>query len=729
MILPQKLVTMFHSGDQIMRKSLLFLLLPLFLLTSCADLFQTKIAMGPGSNGSLSDIFVTEKEITKLDSSSQVFASSGLATDSISISWHPVDYAVSYCLERAVQTPEDPGYSEGKVPDNFEIINKAVYGTSYTDVILSNPSYTSEEYGYKYWYRVYAENNREKYEASDPALCSKPGTMFAPPGNVDATKGAASDNIRVTWDFANNAAGYVVYRTKNSDGTGAEEKARITGNQNWYKDTIEESEQGMDFYYIVKSVNSSGVLSVASNIGLGYSSMEGAPQKPSPVEVLTRGTSISEIKLKWEASSSGEGEVKYAVFRYSSIDSSLTQLTSGTTACEWTDKNNVKPGILYYYQIQAWVEDATGKKLKSQLSAVDSFEGGADKTSEGFLLSPPSGIGVAADQTGHSIIWEPAIGHGTEQALYVYEIYGSDKKDDGFALAYTTAPGVCSAELAGTSKFYRIKTSYAGLSSLESDTVAPAPFAAENVSASRALNLGDAVLYPANSSGVYPVKITWEPPQGGASAYHVYRSTTKDSGFRKITDVPVTDCEFVDKNDTAKAGKYYYYRVLALNELEQGNNYSDIQFGYGALTHEQYILEFNKTILSSQKKLKLMHKPSTSALGEERYSGDISGDVYYNATLNGLSARIIIKYTNYADSYIDNNKELGPYFVLTGNSNTSANTSANGNMDGTINCTGMYPGSVSYDGIEIKGGDAGGGTYGVKPAGFEKKDVSWTILN
>ena len=712
-----------------MRKFILFLLPVLFLLTSCADLFQTKIAMGPGSNGSLSDIFVTEKEITKLDSSSQVFVSSGLATDSISISWHPVDYAVSYCLERAVQTPEDPGYSEGKVPENFEVINKAVYGTSYTDVILSNPSYTSEEYGYKYWYRVYAENNREKYEASDPALCSKTGTMFAPPGNVDATKGAASDNIRVTWDFANNASGYVVYRTKNSDGTGAEEKARITGNQNWYKDTIEESEQGVDFYYIVKAVNSAGVLSEASNIGLGYSLMSGAPQMPSPVKVLTRGTSISEIKLKWDASASGEGEVKYAVFRYSSIDSSLTQLTSGTTACEWTDKNNVKPGILYYYQVQAWVEDETGKKLKSQISTVDPFEGGTDETSEGFLLSPPSGIGVAADQTGHSITWQPAIGHETEQALYEYEIYGSDRKDDGFAFLCRTAPGECSAELAGTSKFYRIKTLYASVSSSESDTVAPAPFAAENVSASRAENLGDAVLYPANSSGVYPVKITWEPPQGGASAYHVYRSTTKDSGFRKITDVPVTDCEFVDKNDTAKAGKYYYYRVLALNELEQGNNYSETKVGYGALTHEQYILEFNKTILSSQKKLKLMHKPSTSALGSEEYQGDISGKVYYNATLNGLSARIIIQYTDYADSYIDNNKDLGPYFVLSGNSNTSANTSANGGMDGTINCTGMYPGSVSYDGIEIKGGDAGGGTYGVKPVGFKKKDVSWTVLN
>jgi hypothetical protein len=37
----------------------------------------------------------------------------------------------------------------------------------------------------------------------------------------------------------------------------------------------------------------------------------------------------------------------------------------------------------------------------------------------------------------------------------------------------------------------------------------------------------------------------------------------------------------------------------------------------------------------------------------------------------------------------------------------------NGTMDGTVTVQGMYPGSVVYDNIKIKGGAAGGGTYGV----------------
>jgi len=42
----------------------------------------------------------------------------------------------------------------------------------------------------------------------------------------------------------------------------------------------------------------------------------------------------------------------------------------------------------------------------------------------------------------------------------------------------------------------------------------------------------------------------------------------------------------------------------------------------------------------------------------------------------------------------------------------------------------MYPGRVYYDRIEIKGGAAGGGTYGIWPdGGFVREEVSWTVVN
>jgi hypothetical protein len=73
-------------------------------------------------------------------------------------------------------------------------------------------------------------------------------------------------------------------------------------------------------------------------------------------------------------------------------------------------------------------------------------------------------------------------------------------------------------------------------------------------------------------------------------------------------------------------------------------------------------------------------------------------------------------------------KENGVYFALTGNSNTSASMDQSGTMDGTITCTGMYPGKVYYDKIQIKGGAAGGGTYGVEPTGFSRVEVPYNKI-
>jgi hypothetical protein len=195
-------------------------------------------------------------------------------------------------------------------------------------------------------------------------------------------------------------------------------------------------------------------------------------------------------------------------------------------------------------------------------------------------------------------------------------------------------------------------------------------------------------------------------------------------------DPSTEEYTYIDKNETARVGRKYFYRVLSLNQLEQGSFPSNEDTGWGALTHEQYLIEYNKTMSSGLKKLTYMHKPgSTDKLGTETKYGTISGSIYYNAAMSGLGARIIIQLSNYADFYIENDPINGVYFTLNGNSNTSANMSSNGTMDGTINCTGMYPGSVSYDRIEIKGGAAGGGTYGVTHQGFSTKNDPYTVIN
>jgi len=193
------------------------------------------------------------------------------------------------------------------------------------------------------------------------------------------------------------------------------------------------------------------------------------------------------------------------------------------------------------------------------------------------------------------------------------------------------------------------------------------PAAPQNVTASKT-SFMNSDLAP-NSNNIYPVKITWEKPsQDEPAGYYVYRSAKTDSGFRKLNENPVTETEFIDDSSESltKVGVPYFYKVVSINSLGQGKKSNDPQaeyddavleggdafknikcLGYGALTRDQWFREYNKTCMSSQKKLTLMHKPNdTDKLGSESVEGTISGILKYTAKIAGLVAEIKMPYTN-----------------------------------------------------------------------------------
>lgn len=141
-----------------------------------------------------------------------------------------------------------------------------------------------------------------------------------------------------------------------------------------------------------------------------------------------------------------------------------------------------------------------------------------------------------------------------------------------------------------------------------------------------------------------------------------------------------------------------------------------------------------------------------------------TGTLGYKAAVAGLGAEITMPYKNYGDhTIVSNGKLLGISFVLNGNTDTTSNMSANGNMHETVRCyhhpdlrftkdssytftdvnsknggtvtytgeiydyvnktkysakendlylfVGMYPGKVIYNNLQIKSGAAGGGYY------------------
>lgn len=708
---------------------------------SCSDLFENRIAMS-ANTGSLVKLVVPEEEIEKLDAPAQIFVSQADFPDRINISWSAVPGATSYRLERAVSTEKDAA-GNFIPPDDGEFdvlpLCQRLYNTTHTDIILKDPSYLSEEYSYRYYYRVSAENPRLKYESSDFTK-SEEAFLLAPPSNVMATLGEHTDKIGLTWDKAENALYYDVYRSQNSDGSSSVLIQTVFSNQNFCENTIDVADQGKDFYYTVRTrTNTSS--SVTSGIALGYALKGGAPGKVTDVKVVDkqgRGDTTDSISISWASTAGAE---QYAVYRTSSRDSSYT-LLGNTTSLTFPDKKSLQPNVYYYYQVQAFKMEGD-EKVKGPFS--DS--GRTSKNpAEGFILSAPANISVVKASNGGCIVeFSAALGSrdcpddsklSAEYNDYTYKIYQSENKDSGFTeISGITIPecigGFYRVENVPTAKFYKVSTCLGAVESEPSAVCAPAPDPARDLEVSKAQYIAGYTDSDsdANEMGVYPVKLTWTASADADGGYFVYRSTNADTGFKKITDEPVMKTEYIDKNENAKAGVYYYYKVLSLNTLLQGSNYTTAKSGWGALTPRQYMLEYNKTIINSQKKLTLMHKsPDTAKLGSESANGDLSGSLSYNASLAGLGARITMHYSDYADFYANNNPDNGYYFLVTGDTNTSASMDASGSMDGTVVCKGMYPGSVGYNNIQIKGGGAGGGVYVISREGFPgSMNVEWTV--
>ncbi|MDE5580775.1 MAG: hypothetical protein K2I95_05080 [Treponemataceae bacterium] len=408
------------------------------------------------------------------------------------------------------------------------------------------------------------------------------------------------------------------------------------------------------------------------------------------------------------------------------------------------------------------------------------------KYAEGFILSAPSSVevqkpNIEQKNDPYTILFTPSIGDekfamGEKGEKYTnkyeYVVYGGDSENGSFtkvetsSLVFDEDKGKYSIKIPQY-KFYKMQVkNAAGKESEETATVAPAPYAPTDVYVTCAALVGDYSNYQSNSitaetdpgsndNGVHPVKIVWTAPEGDDAAYYnIYRKENIDGGWgTPINTEPVTETCYIDKNENAKIGTIYYYSVISLNSLKQGAKRSTFieptvgengvikttdvvidgkstrcgrGWGWGALSAWQYMREERKTIESSHKKLTYMNKPNNlDKMGTETKLGDISGSVYYNA---GMSAYVTMTYTNYADFYINGNKSLGIYFLFNGNTNTNANMSANGHMEKTLDCDGMYPGSVIYDNVQIKGGAARGGTYGVIRNGIDSSavQVDWT---
>lgn len=715
------------------------------LLTGCAELFQPKVEM-PAMNDDGFWKMASVDIMAPLDAPKHLFAGKGGASNKISLSWEKVSGAVAYRIECAELSPLPDGTFDEN-DKQWDVLVDNVYVNRYDHIFWpSDPPTNSDEYDKRFYYRVVAKNERDKRSESEYSN-EDYGTLLSPPRNIAADKGEDLNEINITWDPVENATSYVIYRSRNPDGTSATRIGTRPSNRQTYTDKVSPEERGVKFYYLIYSSNKNNVLSASSDPALGFARVPGAPAKPSGVTASRAASPSNGIEIYWTASG---GATKYAVYRSSSLSSSLEPLDESVAGTSFMDKRSLKAGVYYYYQITALNDNGDSSAFS------DTDRSSTTHPSVGFILSPPTVIEAEKVNDGISVRWFPAIGSDSEIKDYTYSIYGDTSKDGGFSTKIgndvsgaSVAAGVYIDTTIDPNSFsyFKIETNKVRVKSDKSATFAPSPIAATGVTATKAANPSAWNGGGASGAGVYPVRITWNAVNG-ATGYHIYRSSRPASNYRKITETPVTGTMYSDNDASMQPQKYYYYKVLSVNDLGQGKNYSDYAVGYGALTATQFLKEFGKQIKSSQKKMSLMHKGGTSALGSESAGGKYSGTLSYNASLAGLGARIIMPYSNYCDDLIkdyyvytgsgdrndQNNYVLvtgmdARYMIFNGNTNTKADMSSNGTMDGTVNVSGMYNGSVGFGNIQVKGGAAGGGYYPVTVNGFPAENISYSVIN
>ncbi|MBO4320717.1 MAG: fibronectin type III domain-containing protein [Treponema sp.] len=737
------------------------------ILTSCADMFQGKIDINTTSTlSSLGDILQEPVKISELETPAQLFVSDGDSSGTIRVSWSSVEGAQSYRLERAVVTSknergvyEEPSEADfSPVPTSVGSTAHIYNRTSFDDVIINDPTYRNPEYGYKYYYRICAENESRGYGSSEYTDMVS-GSLFAPPSGVTASAGSFKDRIELKWNpsASDSTVSYIIYRSMYSDGSNANAIATVKANMRTYTFPVSEADRGIEYYFFVRAQNSARQQSVDSSIALGYAQADGAPAQVTEVNV-TR--AMESVTVRW----TGDADTSYALYRSSSKDSALTLVTNGLTGktdyvVDTEDSSSLEYSTYYYYMVQPSKTAEDGTLVKGPLSDTGPS---SENPAEAYLISPPETVTVTKGAQGHQISWSPAIGNDEEKNSFSYIIMGSESSSGGFTDLQTVqvsslslSNGLYYLDITEPKKYYRIRTEKDGQNSPPSDVQAPAPYAPRSITVTAYANLSSEMgsSWSPNGNEVYPVKITWQGPEDSSdvAGYYVFRSDKRDRGFKKLSvnndekTFVITGNTFYDTNPTARPKQVYYYKVLSLNSLYGGANYSDTEKGYGALTANQYMREYNLTSASSHKHLTLMHKSgNTAKLGQETGYGSVSGTIDYDAHVSGVSGRVIMTYTNYADFYIHNDGKmnstpLGPdedevgtehgiYFLFVeGNTNTSAGMDTNGTMDGTVTCRGMYPGSVNYNNIQIKGGAAGGGYYVVTRQGFAPENVHWSV--
>ena len=445
--------------------------------------------------------------------------SAAVSGSSIVVTWEAAANAKTYIIYRKTKNT------------NWTVLVSGVSGTSYTD-----KSVTAGE-PYTYTVRGVASDGKTMSKGYDgtgkTATVPKPDSGV--PANVTMKNAVVSGtSIVVTWEAAENAKTYTIYRkTKSTNWTVL--VSGVSGTSYTDKGVA----AGETYTYTVRGVASDGRTMSKGYDGTGKTATVPKPDTAVPANVTMKSAAVSgtSIVVTWEAA---ENAKTYTIYRKTK-NTNWTVLVSGVSGTSYTDKS-VTAGETYTYTVRGVAADG-----KTMSKGYD----GAGKTAKvpdaSAVPDPVTMVGAVASSTGITVTWKTAMGAaaytiyrkttGTNWTVLVSGVKGTSYVDNT-ALAkgtYTyTVRGVAADGRTMSPSYDRT-----GKTATMPETVVPA-----NV------KLGKAT---ADAAGI---TVTWEAA-ANAKTYAIYRKTGSTSWTLLTTKASGTSY----KDLTAARNQLYTYTV------------------------------------------------------------------------------------------------------------------------------------------------------------------------
>lgn len=335
------------------------------------------------------------------------------------------------------------------------------------------------------------------------------------PTNLQASNDT-HQSIRLTWTGAEGAKTYEVYQSTNK--TSGFKKIGITSNNYYVSNQLT---SGTTYYYKVKSISDNTVSAFSSTVTC-------VPKPSAPEQVKAVSTNYDSNRITWNPVS---GATTYRVYRSTNENSGFKRIATVKSGTRYVD-SGAENGVTYYYRVRACAGKVIGLANKS--------------VSVKTVIKRPTQ--VKAESASYNAIrlnWKKVTGASR------YAIYQSTNQSSGFKKIATVSSKTLQYRAtglkAGTNYYYRIYAIRRGVQGKASSVAYAAPIPQRVTSLS------------VTSGGNKKATINWSRAKG-ASRYEIYRSTNKNSGYRRVARV--STLSYTDSN--LDNGTTYYYKIKSV---------------------------------------------------------------------------------------------------------------------------------------------------------------------